>query len=240
MPIQWFDGKITKITDLTSMTRSFTVEIIGVDTFDFLPGQFITMDLPIGDKRAQRWRSYSIASRPKGNNLIELCIVINPEGLGSKYLFSLTEGDTIKFKGPDGGFVVPSELDKEIVMVCTGTGVAPFKSMIEHIISRKLPFNHIHLIFGTRHEEDILYREYFETLAKENLHFKYNVALSRESTSTTHFGYVHDIYISTYEEKSDDRLFMLCGWSGMIDQALIHLLVESKYAPHQVKYELYG
>lgn len=118
-------------------------------------------------KRLNRWRSYSIANRPYGTNILEFCIVKSQDGPGTRFLFEEVQvGSVLKFKGPDGGFVIPANLDVEIIMLCTGTGVAPFRSMIHHLVENKIPFRSIHLIFGTRTENSILYRDEFEKFRK--------------------------------------------------------------------------
>ncbi len=240
MATHWHNGVISKIIELNPTTRSFFIIIDDMDSFVFEPGQFITLDLPLGEKRTQRWRSYSIASCPSNNNIIELCIVKNDQGLGTPYLFSLKIGDSLKFKGPDGGFVLPQDLSKELIFICTGTGVAPFKSMIDHLISKSINFTSIHLVFGTRTSNGVLYRDHFEKLAKLHPNFKYSIALSREQIEGIKYDYVHDIYMETYKRATAARLFMICGWTKMIDETVANLIVNCKYNPSQVKFELYG
>lgn len=232
--------------DATPTTRIFHLNIEGVDQFEFLPGQFVTMDLPISQKRLGRWRSYSIANPPENSGIIELCIVRLEGGLGTEYLFEeIGIGDQLKFKGPDGMFVLPRDLSEELVFICTGTGVAPFRSMIRYVIQNDITFNRIHLIFGTRDSEHILYRKEFENLAKKVPNFEYDICLSREKPNDDwpdhfHEGYVHQVYMGKYQKPIDQRKFLICGWSQMIDEAVAHLLVDLKYNPSQVKYELYG
>jgi ferredoxin-NADP reductase len=240
MPVLWYNGIIKEMIDHNGTTRSFFIEVLDVEVFDFVPGQFITLDLPIGEKRLHRWRSYSIASHPVGNNILELCIVKNEEGLGTKYLFGLELGAELKFKQADGGFILPSDLTRPITMVCTGTGVAPFKSMIDHLIYQKIPFKSIHLIFGTRTRAGVLYYDHFKKLEQGYPHFRYDVALSRESIEGFRHGYVHDIYMDEYSDNDSQQIFMLCGWSKMIDEACANLIIKKGYRPDQVKYELYG
>ncbi len=84
----WRKGIITKIENETYNTRRFFIEIPEVPSFDFIPGQFVTIDLPIHEKPNKRWRSYSIASWPDGTNVIELLIVLLEGGLGTTYLFN--------------------------------------------------------------------------------------------------------------------------------------------------------
>ena len=58
----WRIGKVIRIEDETRDTRRFWIEVPELDNFDFIPGQFVTLDLPIHEKVNKRWRSYSIHS----------------------------------------------------------------------------------------------------------------------------------------------------------------------------------
>lgn len=241
MATTWHIGKVVRIEDQSPTTKRFWLEVDGEETFDFRAGQFITMDLPIGERRNQRWRSYSIANAPNGSNLLELCIVHLDSGLASGWLFNEAKiGTDIKFKGPDGTFTLPDEIEKDLVLVCTGTGVAPFRSMILDVFHKKIPHRGIHLIFGTRTSDGILYQQEFEELAQKMPGFRYSVALSRAQQNGFHSGYVHDIYLKNYEEKRPDITFYLCGWTEMVDEAVANLIVKMGYDRGQVKYELYG
>ena len=238
MPVTWYDTKITKIEEMAPNVRRFWLENPGIT---YAAGQFITLDLPIGDKRLQRWRSYSIADAADAGTDIELCIAKSGEGAGTRFLFDETaEGTNLKWKGPDGAFVLPENLDQDLVFICTGTGIAPFRSMLREIKDKNLPHRKIHLIFGTRTENDILYRDEMEALTRELPGFRYDVALSRQPDWSGYKGYVHQIYQEHYKNVRPDVTFMICGWSRMIDEAVANLLVEMGYDRTQVKYELYG
>lgn len=248
MPTTWYEGKISRIEARSSNTRSFWIEVPELEHFDFKAGQFITMDLPIHEKRLQRWRSYSIASAPDGTNVFELCIVRLEGGLATRYLFEEVEvGSTIRFKGPGGAFVLPETLDKDLVMICTGTGVAPFRSMLLDIQNRGIPHRNLHLIFGTRYRDGILYEREFETLMQQMPGFTFSAALSREhdpellkAPFELRQGYVHQYYLEAYKEKREDALFLLCGWATMVDEAVLRLTEELGYPPAQIRSELYG
>lgn len=241
MPVNWYEGRISKIDETAPHVRRFWVEIPELEHFNFQAGQFVTLDLPIGDKRLQRWRSYSIASAPDGSNQFELCIVRASEGQGTRYIFDeMTVGSTMRFKGPDGAFVLPEQPEKDLVFICTGTGIAPFRSMILDLKNTGRLTRKTHLIFGCRTEADILYRDEFEALAREIPGFQYDVALSRQENWTGHRGHVHEIYLQQYADKRADVSFYLCGWSSMIDEAVANLLVTLGYDRSQIHYELYG
>jgi ferredoxin-NADP reductase len=241
MATTWYFGKISHIEIETPSVRRFTVEVEDIENFDFRAGQFVTMDLPIGVKRLQRWRSYSIASAPEGTNRLEFCIGKLEGGLGTTYLFEEANiGTVLKFKGPDGNFCLPEQIDNELVMICTGTGVAPFRSMLRSIFLTQKSYKSIHLIFGCRYEKDILYRKELEQFALDFPNFTYDIALSREPETNFHKGYVHPIYLKKYDTVRPDIRFMICGWSAMIDEAVANLIVTLGYDRTQVQYELYG
>ena len=247
MPTTWYDSKIIKIEDQSPTTKRFWVEIEGVDSFDFKGGQFVTMDLPLGEKRKQRWRSYSIANAPDGTNVLEFCIVHLERGLASAYFFNEVEiGTPIKFKGPSGNFILPEKIERKLILICTGTGVAPYRSMLWDLYNKGETGHDIHLIFGTRYKDGILYHREFEELMEKMSSFRYDVALSREKNLEGEFpfgchkGYVHPIYLNCYPEKDPNLYFMLCGWKAMIDDACANLIAKFGYDRKQVKYELYG
>lgn len=241
MPWTWYDSKITRIEQSGPNTRRFWVDIEGTENFQFKAGQFVTMDLPIHEKRLKRWRSYSIASAPEGGNTLEFCIVRMEGGAATEYLFEEAEvGTPIRFKGPDGTFTLPETIDKDLVFICTGTGVAPFRSMLWDLRRRNKPTRKLHLIFGTREEAGILYREEFEQLAAEWPAFSYDIALSREPDWQGYKGYVHQIYAEHYGLPRPDVQFYLCGWTDMIDDAVATLLLQLGYEKSQILYELYG
>ncbi|MFK7806558.1 MAG: ferredoxin--NADP reductase [Saprospiraceae bacterium] len=238
---KWYDSKVIKIENQSPTTKRFWVEVPELESIDFQAGQFVTMDLPISEKRRNRWRSYSIANDPNGTNVLEFCIVYLKGGLATEYLFNeIKVGSTIKFKGPSGGFVLKEPVERDLVLICTGTGVAPFRSMILDIFNNEKTHQNIHLIFGTREEEGILYRDEFELLEEKMPNFKYSVALSRAEDWQGYKGYVHKVYEEYYKEVDPNRHFYLCGWSNMIDEAVEKLILEMGYDKSQVHYELYG
>ncbi|MBX2929866.1 MAG: FAD-dependent oxidoreductase [Saprospiraceae bacterium] len=249
MAWKWYDSTVVRMEDAAPGVRRFWLQVPEQEPIEFKAGQFVTMDLPIHEKRLKRWRSYSIANSPTEKNLLEFCIVRLEGGAASDYFFDqLKVGDAVRFKGPDGNFVLPDDLsDRELVLVCTGTGVAPFRSMLLDIEQRNIPYKSIHLIFGTRYAAGILYREDFERMTRNMPHFRYSVALSREAgirpedfAFPVFQGYVHQIYMDAYPTPRPELDFYLCGWSNMIDDAVANLLVKRGCEKSRIHYELYG
>jgi ferredoxin-NADP reductase len=247
----WRIGKVIKIEQQTHSTRRFFIQIPELEKFDFKPGQFVTLDLPIHEKPNKRWRSYSIASWPDGTNVFELCIVLLDDGMGTNYLFNeIKEGSEITLRGPVGVFTLPEPIDKDLYLICTGTGIAPFRSMIHHIISHNIPHKDIHLIFGCRKFGDALYANELKDLMRRDGGFFFHTCYSREEPENlehlVRIGYVHQVYeemVNEGKQKNGGELlpasFFICGWKNMIDEAKqrIQALGYDRKSIHQ---ELYG
>ena len=234
----WRTGKVIRIEDETDDTKRFWIEVPELASFDFIPGQFITFDLPIHEKPNKRWRSYSIASWPDGTNVYELVIVLDKNGAGTPYLFNEVHvGSELTYRGAQGVFILKEPLDKDIFMVCTGTGIAPFRSMVHHINNNNLPHPDIYLIFGCRTKSTLLYYEEMKKLQEVMPGFHYIPTLSREAWEGN-TGYVHAIYESLCEQRKPANFF-LCGWKGMIDDAKKRI-TDMGYDRKEIHQEIYG
>ena len=235
---QWQTGVVTRIEQASPNTRRYWVQLPAVQTFSFLPGQFVTLDLPIHEQRNKRWRSYSIASAPDGGNVIELVIVSLDGGIGSRYIYDeVTVGSNLMLRGPQGVFTMPADLTKDIFLICTGTGIAPFRSMLKYIINNNIAHSHIHLIFGTRTEADLLYRQEMEEMEQAMPGFHYHPTLSRQEWSGR-MGYVHPVY-ETLCQAHQPAQFLLCGWRPMIDEAKLRIQALG-YSTKDILVEIYG
>jgi ferredoxin-NADP reductase len=252
----WRTGTVTRIENETHNTRRFWIQINELERFDFKPGQFITLDLPIHEKPNRRWRSYSIASWPDGTNTLELVIVLLEGGAGTTYLFNeVTVGSQLTLRGPAGVFTMPDPMEKDLFLVCTGTGIAPFRSMIHHIVNHNIPHADIHLIFGCRKFGDALYANELKDLMRKDAGFRFYTCYSREEPGNhehlVRIGYVHQVFEEICAKNKivspDDPAvllpkpasFYLCGWKAMVDEAKqrITALGYDKKSIHQ---ELYG
>lgn len=236
---QWQKGIVTKIEQATPNTRRYWIELPESPAFSFKPGQFVTLDLPIHEQRTKRWRSYSIASAPDNTNVIELVIVHMEGGLGTDYFFNIVkEGAELTLRGPHGVFTLPAELDKDLFLICTGTGIAPFRSMLHYIQQYNIPHRQLHLIYGCRQKEDMLYADEMRELQSKLTDFTYHPTLSREVCEGTYNGYVHPIYEALCTNAQPAH-FMLCGWRNMVDEAK-HRIADLGYDKKDIHLELYG
>lgn len=245
---EWQTGKVIDIVQEAPATRRFYIEVQGTGNFEFKAGQFITFDLPIHEQKNKRWRSYSIASAPNGTNVLELVIVFLEGGAGTTYLFNeVTVGSELTLRGPQGKFTLPEAIEKDLYFICTGTGIAPFRSMVNYLKANPTPHKNIYLVFGCRTMSDGLYKDELIALQQDLDNFYYLPCFSREETLPhwANKGYVHAAYeakINAAKESTGNlppAHFYLCGWKNMIDEAK-QRIVALGYDRKDIHLELYG
>ena len=227
----WQKASFKNIEKITDLTWKFIIE--PVDEFHYIPGQFV--QVKINDIT----RSYSIASYSSSENIFELLIVKLDGGAMTKILFEeINIGDIFEIKGPIGRFTLPEKIDSDILFICTGTGLAPFRSMLHHIDQNNIPHEKIYLIFGTRKEGDIICYEEMINLKDKINGFKYIPVLSRQKWDGES-GYVHDQYLKIINEDDlNNPLFYLCGWRNMVKEARMNLK-GLEYESKRIKLEIY-
>ncbi len=139
--------------------------------FPVLEGQSVGITPPGTDAngRPHHPRLYTVSSprdgeRPGAGN-ISLTVKREPGGLCSNYLCDLERGDTVAVSGPYGeSFLMPDDAQARLIMICTGTGAAPFRAFtMRH--QRAMPDlnGRLHLFFGARSPREL---PYFGPLAK--------------------------------------------------------------------------
>ncbi len=187
-------------------------------------------------------RNYSISSWADGTNKFELIITYLEGGKMSEYLFKEAKiGDEFVYKGPMGIFTLPDNLmDRDIYLVSTGSGISPFRSMINYLYENKVPFKNIKLFFGTRTESDLLYRAELEKIQKELPNFEYIPSLSQESKEGFKEGHVHEHYLKLIDDSSEKPWVYFCGWDRMISEGRFHLDERGFEMTKDIRVEIFG
>ena len=213
--------------------RHFVFEVPEVRQFYFVPGQFVSFNHVVGDKKITR--AYSIASAPGGNRF-EVCLNLVQDGLFSPYLFSLEAGAPVDVSAPLGYFVL-RDPGRECVFVATGTGITPFRSILQAYLGQGDP-HPITLIFGVRYEQTILYREEFEALARQHPNFQFWPTLSRPGDSWTgRTGHVQGHLLEAVGDRRDVDVYV-CGLKLMVDDVRAKLKALG-FDRKQIIYEKY-
>lgn len=145
-------------------------------TMQFDPGQYVSI---VVDATGDR-RSYSIASKPENQDAFELLIDHTPGGVGCQFLANLQIGAEVDVMGPLGRFVfVPGGTEEELVFVATGSGIAPFRSMIMSLLQEGTERRPMTLYWGMRYVEELFWLDEWQDLAESFSNFKFHPVISR-------------------------------------------------------------
>ena len=234
---QTFEARVVRSVALTEFTKHLELEVNGVSHFGFVPGQWLSVKAttPEGEEMA---RAYSIASPPGENGHVAFCLNRVEEGFMSNYLCGLAEGAQISFQGPFGNFILKPPL-RDSVFIATGTGIAPFRSMLHWLAEAERHQGHqFWLLFGARTEQDLYYREEFERLAAEHSNFHFLPTLSRAGEEWKGSrGYVQQHLGEIVGMRTDMHAY-ICGLDKMV-KANRELLKELGWDRTAIRYERY-
>jgi ferredoxin-NADP reductase len=226
---------------ITPNVKHFIIRSHLTPTFNYLPGQFITLHFLHNDKILRR--SYSIANVPAADNRIEFAAGYVEHGPGTEYLFNLKPGDTIHISGPFGRLVLKDEVPGRYIFVATSTGITPYRSMLKEL-KRRLDANpqlNIVILEGVQQREDLLYRDEFFDFIRQNPRTIFRAHLSREAAvikdEHEYNGYVQSAFRELALDPLQDMVY-LCGNPGMIDDAFAYLK-ELGFTPHNIIREKY-
>lgn len=171
--------------------------------FQFHAGQYV--DIMLNGKT----RSYSIANAPtNGENIIELHVRYHASGIFSEFIWNeAREQSLLRFRGPLGNFYL-RDTNKPIILVCTGTGFAPIKSIIEHMLATNNQRS-VTLYWGNRDIEDFYMLELMISWQKQ-LNIKINLCLSRKSAAGFVHGRVTNAILNDFTDLANYEVYA-CG-----------------------------
>jgi ferredoxin--NADP+ reductase len=173
--------------------RHIVLDISGLD-FPYLEGQSLGVLAPGLDEagRPHKLRLYSIASARRGDDgegrTASICVkrvVTQHEegrcGVASGFLCDTVPGDPVRITGPVGRhFLLPEDPTADLVLIATGTGIAPFRACLRRVYLEWPEFSGtVSLFFGVKREADILYRTELEGF-RDRPGYRLSYALSRE------------------------------------------------------------
>lgn len=211
--------KVIQIVRETPTVQTFRLADPGSDRlpFDFLPGQFLQVEVtPQPEKTARR--SYTIASSPTQRAYVELTVKREEQGAVSRYLHdTLAVGDLLKVTGPFGEFTFTGTDAESIVLIAGGVGITPMMSVLRYLTDIAWP-GQIFFLYGARSTEEFVFRDELERLERRfaNLHV---MAAMQRSAGTVWLGpegpITQDILRSAVPDIAKRRVH-LCGPPGMM------------------------
>lgn len=234
--VREFDAVVEQITDLTDVIKLIRFKLPEGADINFKPGQYVQLKAPIYEGNDEEvYRAYSIASSPTIKDYLELVIGYVPQGIATTYVHRhLKVGDEVSINGPYGDFYYHDN-DREMIMVATGTGVAPILSLLnymrEHDIKRKARF-----YFGAKTPKDLFMLDYFKELEEILYDFKFIPTLSRVTDDDVwdgERGRVNNA-IDKLLEDGENKEAYLCGNEAMIESVVKSLT--SKGVPEELIY----
>jgi ferredoxin/flavodoxin---NADP+ reductase len=239
-----YNARLTKRVDLTDELGFFWVAPEG-DALDFEPGQYFTIGVDVGGKLVMR--PYSVASSPREKDSgYELYVRIVPEGIFTPLLWVLPEGHPMHIRGPKGRFLLEPDDQRTHVFVCSGTGIAPFISMMRTLRMDGTPRPTI-VLHGASYVDDLGYRDEVEGHQRAGTYpCRYIPTISRPNAPENagwaeRTGRVEMIIGDVLDELGltpDNSIAYLCGNPDMIENADA-LLTARGFPEPQIKKELY-
>jgi len=213
-----FEARLVAARMLTPGVRELSLERVDGAPFDFAAGQWVNVCLPLESGEIKR--AYSIASAPRGTPRFELAVTRVEGGPGSAHLHELPIGAQLHVVGPQGFFTRPLDKAAPSLFVATGTGLTPLRSMLLAAVDAQHAMP-VWLVFGVRTEEDILYREELEELARAHAQVRTIFSLSRGRDPWTGArGYVQTHVRGLYEDLGRLGLgaphVYVCGLARMV------------------------
>jgi NAD(P)H-flavin reductase len=201
---------ITRVRDQARLTRSFDLHAQNGERIQFVPGQVAMLKVA-----GQRPAYFAFASAPEDPDIE---VLVKQKGGASDVIYDLKAGDTIELVGIVGhGFPLETKKHRDLVFVAMGTGVAPLRSALRHVLKRKSDFGQLVVLYGARTPDDFCYRD--ETDAWEDAGVELRQVISRPDGHdwSGPTGYVQSL-LDNVLPNLKSPVALICGSKEMIHQ----------------------
>lgn len=204
---------ITRVRDQARLTRSFDLRLedsVGAHGVDFVPGQVAILRVD-GEEPAY----FAFASAPDD---MELEVLVKKRPGAGSVIYDMREGDRIDLAGIAGrGFALDDQKQRDLVFVAMGTGVAPLRSALRHVLRRKSDFGQLVVLYGARTPDDFCYSD--ETQSWEDAGVELRQVISRPGGHdwSGPTGYVQSLLDHVLPTLSSP-VALICGSMEMIVQ----------------------
>lgn len=203
--------RVSKIIEETPSTKTFRLIPLEGYLPPFRAGQYVSLSLEInGTKTA---RPYSISSPPTRTSYIDITVRSMPDGFVSKHLCEKVKaGDEFDISGPAGSFYYEPLIDSgSLVFLAGGSGITPFMSVIRELCEKN-PGLDVHLLYGNRTPDDIIFEEELAEIACQEDWFKMHMVISEPPKDYAgHCGFLDSTTISSTVGDISGKTFYVCG-----------------------------
>lgn len=215
-PIKKMPSRVTTIEKVALDVVVLTLQLPASERLHYRAGQYIEIML-----RDNKRRSYSMASAPVDGGPVSLHIRHMPGGLFTDQVFgSMKERDILRFEGPMGTFFLREDSDKPVVLLASGTGFAPLKAIVEHMINEQSP-RPITLYWGARRPHDLYMDALCRQWAADLPQFTYVPVVSEalpEDAWSGRTGFVHQAVMTDLPDMSAYQVYA-CGAPIVVESA---------------------
>jgi benzoate/toluate 1,2-dioxygenase reductase subunit len=197
-------------------TVEFALELADRQALDFLPGQYVNIDVP-GTGQS---RSYSFSSGPD-QQAASFLVRLAEGGAMSDYLAERAQvGDRLELTGPMGSFYL-REVTRPLLLLAGGTGLAPLLSMLE-TMARQPVAHPVHLLYGVTTDEDLVHLDTLEDYAKVIPSFTFDHCVADPGSTARNKGYVTTLIDGATLHGGDADVY-LCGPPPMVEAVREHI-----------------
>ncbi|MCS0628188.1 benzoate 1,2-dioxygenase electron transfer component BenC [Telluria mixta] len=205
-----FPGTVTAVEQLSPSTIRFTIAPDHPEQLDFLPGQYVNVTVPGTDQT----RSYSFSSAP-GADQASFVVRNVPDGLMSTWLTTRAQaGQPVSFSGPYGSFYL-RPVQRPVLMLAGGTGIAPFLSMLDVLAAKGFP-HPVRLVYAVTNDHDLVGLDQLDHIAAAHPQFQYVTCVAAASSTHARKGYA-TAHVEPGWMNGGDVDVYLCGPVTMVD-----------------------
>jgi CDP-4-dehydro-6-deoxyglucose reductase len=209
-------ARVERKQQLSHDVMALFLKLPSSERLQFMAGQYIEFLLKDGKRRA-----FSLANAPHADSLLELHLRLIPGGVFTEYVFNeMPDKAILRIEGPFGSFYYHDDSDKPMIMVAGGTGFAPIKGIIEHMLHNNIQ-REVTIYWGAKAREDLYMPELPEAWSKQYPHIKFIPVLS-EALSQDNWqgrtGLVHQAVLDDIVDLSAYEVYC-CGAPAMVEVA---------------------
>jgi ferredoxin-NADP reductase len=231
--------QVSEIREETQTAKSFRLSSPDGYLPPFQAGQYINLFVDVGGVRTSR--PYSISSPPNQNGYYEIAVRRVEDGFVSSYLLDTVKvGARLESTGPSGNFYYnPLFHGNDLVFLAGGSGITPFMSMIREVTDRGLP-RKIHLIYGSRDPDDMIFGEELEERARLHENLKMTSVISEPPQGFEGFtGFISAKLMRDVLGGVEGKTFYICGPEAMYTFCLPELL-KLQVPARKIRMEVFG
>jgi len=205
MSIKKLTGIIINVEDVSKTAKEVSIALS--EPIHFIAGSFVNVFMYINGEKVRR--AYSISSSPDAQSSIALTLRLSPSGVMTPLFWNKNMiGETVEIMGPLGLNTVDKMYHKKIYLCAFGVGAGVVKSIADYFSHQK-NIEHLTILTGSKSEDEILYKEYFDTLSQKSKNISVMHVVSKGSETTAVLkGYIQD-HLQTFDFNNAD--VYVCG-----------------------------